>query len=98
MASSSTAIGLQIGLGWLLLQTPYETQTLAGITMFGLGIWELLIILAIVVLLFGSKRLPMIGEGLGSMITNFKSARSKDAEGKPAEDATVIEPEQKQAS
>ncbi|MDP7463133.1 MAG: twin-arginine translocase TatA/TatE family subunit, partial [SAR324 cluster bacterium] len=27
--------------------------------MFGLGIWELLIILAIVVLLFGSKRRPM---------------------------------------
>jgi len=46
--------------------------------MFGLGIWELLIILAIVVLLFGSKRLPMIGEGLGNMITNFKNARSKD--------------------
>ena len=64
--------------------------------MFGLGIWELLIILAIVVLLFGSKRLPMLGEGLGNMITNFENARSKDSE-KPSEDqTTVIEPEQKQ--
>ena len=42
--------------------------------MFGLGIWELIIILSIVVMLFGAKRLPMIGEGLGSMITNFKKA------------------------
>ena len=40
--------------------------------MFGLGIWELLIILAIIVVLFGAKRLPLIGEGLGGMITNFK--------------------------
>ena len=48
--------------------------------MFGLGIWELLIILAIVVVLFGAKRLPMIGEGLGGMITNFKTATKKDKE------------------
>ncbi len=40
--------------------------------MFGLGIWELIIVLTIVVLLFGAKKLPMIGEGLGKMITNFK--------------------------
>lgn len=43
------------------------------------GTTELLIILAVVVLLFGAKRLPMIGDGLGKMITNFKKATtSKD--------------------
>ena len=46
--------------------------------MFGLGIWELLIVLAIIVVLFGAKRLPLIGEGLGGMITNFKSAAKKN--------------------
>ena len=46
--------------------------------MFGLGIWELLIVLAIIVVLFGAKRLPLIGEGLGGMITNFKSATKKN--------------------
>lgn len=46
--------------------------------MFGLGIWELIIILTIVVILFGARRLPMIGEGLGKMITNFKQATKTD--------------------
>ena len=48
--------------------------------MFGLGIWELLIVLAIIVVLFGAKRLPLIGEGLGGMITNFKTATNKNKE------------------
>ena len=48
--------------------------------MFGLGIWELLIVLAIVVVLFGAKRLPLIGQGLGGMITNFKKATKKNKE------------------
>lgn len=42
--------------------------------MFGLGIWELIIILSIVVILFGAKRLPMIGDGVGKMISNFKKS------------------------
>ena len=60
--------------------------------MFGLGIWELLIVLAIIVVLFGAKRLPLIGEGLGGMITNFKSATKKNKEDqtKIDKDPTVI--------
>ena len=60
--------------------------------MFGLGIWELLIILAIIVVLFGAKRLPLIGEGLGGMITNFKSAtkKNKEDQAKIDENTTVI--------
>ncbi len=60
--------------------------------MFGLGIWELLIILAIIVVLFGAKRLPLIGEGLGGMITNFKSAtkKNKEDQSKIEENPTVI--------
>ena len=67
--------------------------------MFGLGVWELLIVLAIVVVLFGAKRLPLIGEGIGGMITNFKKATKKNKEEQAkiddnsaasAEDNTVI--------
>ena len=40
--------------------------------MFGLGTPELMIILAISFILFGGKRLPEIGAGLGKGITAFK--------------------------
>jgi sec-independent protein translocase protein TatA len=43
-----------------------------------LGIPELLIILAIVVLVFGASRLPELGKGIGKGIRNFKDA-TKDA-------------------
>ena len=44
--------------------------------MFGLGATELLIILGIVVLIFGARRLPEIGAGLGKAIKNFKAGIS----------------------
>lgn len=40
----------------------------------GIGIPELLIILAIIILIFGASRLPEIGRGLGKGIRNFKDA------------------------
>lgn len=42
--------------------------------MFGLGIWELLLILLIVLLFFGAKRLPEIGSSLGKGIREFKES------------------------
>lgn len=39
-----------------------------------LGMPELLVILVIVVLLFGTRKLPELGKGVGSAIRNFKSA------------------------
>lgn len=42
--------------------------------MGGISIWQLLIILLIVVLLFGTKRLKGIGADLGSAIKGFKKA------------------------
>ena len=38
------------------------------------GVWELLAILAIILLIFGAKRLPEIGSSLGKGICTFKSA------------------------
>ena len=38
------------------------------------GGWELLLILALVLLLFGPKRLPEIAEAMGKSIRKFKSA------------------------
>jgi sec-independent protein translocase protein TatA len=43
--------------------------------MFGsLGMGELLIILAIVVLIFGVNKIPQLGKGLGEGIRNFKES------------------------
>lgn len=44
----------------------------------GIGIWQLLIILAIVLLLFGTKRLRNLGGDLGGAIKGFKKAMSDD--------------------
>jgi len=42
--------------------------------MFGLGPWELLLIFAALLLLFGAKRLPEIAQGMGKGIREFKRA------------------------
>jgi sec-independent protein translocase protein TatA len=41
--------------------------------MGSLGLPELLIILAIVIIIFGANRLPGLGRGIGSAIRNFKN-------------------------
>ena len=46
----------------------------------GFGIWELLIILVIVLVIFGAKKLPEIGGGIGQAISNFKKASSEPQE------------------
>lgn len=40
--------------------------------MFGLGMGEALILLAVVLLLFGGKKLPELGNSMGKALTNFK--------------------------
>ena len=42
----------------------------------GLGVTELLICLAIVLLVFGATKLPQLGDALGKSIRNFKKATS----------------------
>jgi len=41
---------------------------------------ELLVILAIVVLLFGAKKIPELAKGMGAGIRNFKKAMKEDEE------------------
>ena len=40
--------------------------------MFGLGVFELVLIVALLVLFFGAARIPKIARGLGQGIRNFK--------------------------
>jgi len=52
----------------------YNRRTIRAteIGMFGLSVWELLIVLAIVLLLFGPRRLKPLGSDLGSAIKGFR--------------------------
>jgi sec-independent protein translocase protein TatA len=52
----------------------------------GISIWQLAIVLVIVVLIFGTKRLKSIGSDLGGAIKGFKKSMDSD-EDKPSEDA-----------
>ncbi len=45
----------------------------------GISIWQLLIILAIVLLIFGTKRLKNLGGDVGGAIKGFKNAMDDDA-------------------
>ncbi|GAB3383027.1 Sec-independent protein translocase subunit TatA [Spongiibacter taiwanensis] len=48
----------------------------------GISIWQLLIILVIVVLLFGTKRLKSLGSDLGGAVKGFKNSMQDDEEEK----------------
>ncbi len=70
--------------------------------MFGnLGMWEVLVLLFIVLLLFGAKRLPEIGGALGKGIREFKgSIKEVEGEfreiGKPEEPSSGVTEREKQ--
>jgi len=73
----------------------------------GISIWQLVIILAIVLVLFGAKRLKNLGGDLGSAVKGFKNAMSesdseeakkladKPVEKSTAEQSVAAEPEKK---
>jgi len=62
----------------------------------GISIWQLLIILAIVVLLFGTKKLKGMGTDLGGALKGFKDSmkgdednEAKNLEGKKPQDSST---------
>ncbi|MBZ2169113.1 MULTISPECIES: Sec-independent protein translocase subunit TatA [Marinobacter] len=61
----------------------------------GISIWQLLIVLGIVILLFGTKKLRNIGSDLGGAIRGFKKSMN-DEESKPSEKDAIEESAQPQ--
>ena len=59
---------------------------MAPLAIMGLSIQELMVILLIVLLLFGAKKIPEIARGLGEGIRGFRSTlKGDDAESESAE-------------
>jgi len=59
--------------------------------MFGLGTTELILILVIVMVLFGAKKLPGLGEGLAKGIKSFRTNISDD------KDEVLLSPEKEES-
>jgi sec-independent protein translocase protein TatA len=56
--------------------------------MFGLGLPEILVILVIFLFLFGAKKLPQIGEGLGKTVRELGKIRDERKAGREKEKGT----------
>jgi sec-independent protein translocase protein TatA len=54
---------------------------------FGIGIWELLVLLGVLLLVFGPKRLPEMGHSLGRSVRELKDGLTSvvDREERPLE-------------
>ncbi len=63
--------------------------------MFGLGPTELIIIAVIVLLIFGAKRLPEIGKGVGGAIREFKNVKKELSSPETVDKAQEGDPTQK---
>jgi sec-independent protein translocase protein TatA len=66
------------GPGALVART--RSNPVAEEIMFGLGVQELLLVFVILVLIFGTSRIPELGRGLGEGIKNFKKSIKGDEE------------------
>ncbi len=66
--------------------------------MFGLGVPELLIILALVLVIFGPRRLKNIGSELGNAIKGFRTAVKEEPESQAEEKVIEGQPQQAETS
>lgn len=61
---------------------------------FGIGVWELLILLLVLLLVFGPKRLPEMGRSLGKGMREFKDSITGNDEPGTTTQASALPPAQ----
>ena len=64
----------------------------------GISVYQLIVVLLIVLLLFGAKKIPELAKGLGSGIKNFKKAINEDDEEAKKTESTKIEQDKQENS
>lgn len=55
----------------------------------GISVWQLVIILLIVVMLFGTNKLKTLGSDLGGAVKGFKNAMDEEKAGEEASDKEI---------
>ena len=64
----------------------YPARGTVPALVFGLGIWETLLIVGLLILLFGARRIPSLARGIGAGIRNFKGELTEGDSSPDAED------------
>ncbi len=59
---------------------------------FGIGVWEILILLVVALLVFGPKRLPEMGRSLGRGMREFKDSISGRDDGRDDDEPAELPP------
>ncbi len=65
---------------------------------FGMGLPELLVILAVILLIFGPKNLPKLGSALGKTVKNLRDGMGGDKEEAETEEPVAEKPAPKSSS
>ena len=73
----------------------YEGIPLVTAGIGGLGPWELIVVLLIVMVVFGAGKLPTVGSALGQALKNFKSAMKSNGEVEDKKTGGPSDPEKK---
>ena len=60
---------------------------------FGIGIWELLILLLVLLLVFGPKRLPEMGRQLGKGMREFKESLNGESDREDEDERPALKTE-----
>ena len=61
------------------------SHTIPSLALITFGLWEMLLVLGVLMLLFGAKKLPLLARGLGHGIRNFKGELSAPPESETGE-------------
>ncbi len=63
----------------------------------GISVWQLLILLVVVILIFGTKKLRTLGGDLGGAVKGFKKAMNEDEKNADKKEQSKIEDQKKDA-